>query len=313
MLSERIHQPVLLKEVLQYLDPQPNENFIDCTIGGGGHSEEILKKTQPSGLLLGIDWDEEILAKLKKTLKKYAERLLLVNDNFAHLKEIVKKNNFQNVQGILFDLGLSSYQLAKEERGFALRHAGPLDMRFSKKTKITAREIINNWSEKRLAGIFKEYGEERFAFRLAKRIVLQRRKKPIATTADLANIILSAIPQRYQHRRLHPATKVFQALRIAVNNELENLSLGLTSAKDVLEKGGRIAVISFHSLEDRIVKNFFRKESKDCLCPKEFIACRCDHKKTLKIITKKPITPSQKERETNPRSRSAKLRVAERL
>ena len=322
-----MHIPVLLNEVIEYLEPKPGQDFIDCTIGGGGHAIKILEKTSPSGRLLGIDWDHEILERLSLKLKvenpKLLNRVILTRGSFADLEKIAPENNFTEVDGILFDLGMSSWHLEKSSRGFSFKKDEPLDMRYNvekiqnPKSKIqnynlTVREIINTWSEYEIEKILKEYGEERFAKRIAKAIVNSRKIRPIKTTFQLVDIVKKTVPHKYQHKKIHPATKTFQALRIAVNDELENFKKTLPQAAELLRPKGRLAVISFHSLEDRIVKDFFRKESKDCICPPEAPICTCGHKRTFKIITKKPITPSQEETFSNPRARSAKLRVAER-
>ena len=282
-----IHIPVLQKEVLDYLDPKPNENFIDCTFGEGGHTSAILEKNKPFGKVLGIDWD------LKN---RDFKRVILICDNFVNLKNIVKKIKFGPISGILFDLGMSSWQIDQSGRGFSFLRDEPLDMRYAKNKSLTAEEIINEWSEEEIIRILKEYGEERFAKRITKEIIEKRKIKPIKSTFQLVQIIKTAVPLWYQHKRIHCATKTFQALRITVNDELNNLKNVLPSALDVLEPGGRIVVISFHSLEDRIVKHFFKNNIK-----------------FLKILTKKPIKPSEEEIKINPRSRSAKLRAVIKL
>jgi len=286
-----MHIPVLQKEVLQYLDPKPNENFIDCTIGEGGHTLAILEKTSPEGKVLGIEVDPELIKNFK-----FQDRVILVNDSYINLKKIVEKHNFWPVEGILFDLGMSSWHLEKSGRGFSFKREESLDMRYSKNAKLTAGEIVNKWPEKEIEQILKEYGEERFAKRISKRVIDIRRKKPITTTFQLIEIIRNSVPKWYCHQRLHFATKTFLALRITVNRELENLKKGLGEALEILKPGGRIVIISFHSLEDRIVKNFFRENSS-----------------YFKTLTKKPIRPTITEIKLNPRSRSAKLRAAIRI
>ena len=296
-----IHIPVLQKEVLKYLDPKPNKNFIDCTIGEGGHSLAILEENKPTGKVLGIEADTEIVKKLELQVpnSNLQERLILVNDSYVNLKEIVEKYNFGPIQGILFDIGMSSWHLEESKRGFSFLRDEPLDMRYGIKAQssLTAEEIINEWPQQEIEKILKEYGEERFVKRITKEIIEQRKIKPIKTTFQLVEIIKKAVPFRYQRARIHPATRTFQALRIAVNDELNNLKKVLPQAMEVLASGGRIVIISFHSLEDRIVKNFFKELSSD----------------KLKILTKKPIRASQKEIKINPRSRSAKLRAAIKL
>jgi 16S rRNA (cytosine1402-N4)-methyltransferase len=326
MALETRHIPVLLNEAIKYLNPQPNQNFVDCTLGGGGHTVEILKHTAPNGKVLGIDLDPRAIAaaKLKVKSEKFppkadqplaekVDRLIAVEGNFKNLKEIVLQNHFKNISGILLDLGFSSMEIADTKKGFSFQIDAPLDMRYGNKKGVTAAEIINQWPEKELLKILEEYGEERFSRQIAKKICEARRIKPIHTTFELVDTIARAMPKKFQHGRIHFATKVFQALRIAINDELNNLKTILPQAIDILEPGGRLAVISFHSLEDRIVKQFFKKESSDCLCPKDIPVCKCGHKAILKIITKKPIIPNEGEAKINPRSRSAKLRVAEKL
>ncbi|XOB40939.1 MAG: 16S rRNA (cytosine(1402)-N(4))-methyltransferase RsmH [Candidatus Nealsonbacteria bacterium] len=286
-----MHKSVLKKEVIEYLDPKTNENFIDSTIGQAGHSLEVLKKNKPNGKVLGIELDNEIYEGL---IIRKIKRLVLVNDSFKNLKEIVKNNNFKPVSGILFDLGFLSWHIEDSGRGFSFKKNELLDMRYSTDSELTAQEIVNKWKEKEIEEILKKYGEERFSRRISNQIVNQRRIKPIKTTFDLIEIIKRAVPSYYRYKRIHFATKTFQALRIAVNDELNNLKEALPQALEVLEKQGRIVVISFHSLEDRIVKNFFKKHSKE----------------KLEILTKKPITASKSEIINNPRSRSAKLRAA---
>ncbi len=309
------HVPVLLKEVIENLNPKSNQNFVDCTLGGGGHAVEILKITSPHGMVLGIDLDKSAIeiAKLKiKNEKLKIDRLIAVNGNFKDLKKIVLQSNFKNISGILFDLGFSSLEIADPKKGFSFQIDAPLDMRYSGKG-ITAAEIINSESKSKLIEILRDYGEEKFAKQIAKKICEMRQKKPISTTFELVKAVSQGVPKKFQHGRIHFATKTFQAFRIAVNDELNNLKIALPQAVEMLLPGGRLAVISFHSLEDRIVKQFFKRESTDCLCPKDIPVCQCKHKASLKIITKKPIIPTEEEAKINPRSRSAKLRVAEKL
>jgi len=291
------HIPVLLNEVLKYFNPRPGKNFIDCTVGFGGHALSVLKLIAPQGKILGIEIDENVLEILKKN--RTNERLILVQGDFTDLKKIAEKNSFHPVDGILFDLGMSSWQIEKSGRGFSFQKDEPLDMRFGSRTSnLTAEEIINKWTEKELIKIFQEYGEERYSRRIARRICQNRQTKQIKTTNQLVEIIRQASPVRGRRRRIHFATRVFQALRIAVNDELNNFEKSLPQALEILEKDGKLAIISFHSLEDRIVKIFFRETAKQG---------------NLKILTKKPIRPSQEEINLNPRSRSARLRVAIKL
>jgi len=294
------HIPVLLKEIIKYLDPEPNENFIDTTLGGGGHAFAILEKISPNGKLLGIDLNKEAIQKtnLKSQTLNLKSRLILVNDNFANLSEIIKKYNFLSVSGIIVDLGLSSDLLEASRRGFSFQKDEFLDMRFGETGK-TAYEIINQGLPEELEEIFRKYGEEKFSGLITLNIVKVRQKRIIKTTKDLvkviADVIKDKVPERFQIKTF---ARIFQALRIAVNNELENLKKVLYQSIEILSPGGKIAVISFHSLEDRIVKNFFRDKKNDGL---------------LKILTKKPVTPDFKEIKANPRARSAKLRVARKI
>lgn len=292
-----MHIPVLQKEVLTYLDPKANENFIDCTIGEGGHTIKILEKSGPLGKVLGIDQDQKQIENCKLKIKDFQERTILVCDSYVNLKNIVEKYKFKHVKGILFDLGLSSWHLEESGRGFSFLREEPLDMRYDAKIQnyLTAEEIVNKYPKKEIEQILREYGEERFSRRIAEEVVEQRKIKPIRTTFDLLDILRKAILRRYQRQRIHFATRTFQALRITVNNELNNLKSALPQILEVLEPGGRIVVISFHSLEDRIVKNFLRETAKQGI---------------LKILTKKVIKPSFEEIKINNRARSAKLRTA---
>ena len=302
------HIPVLLREVVENLAIQPGGRYIDCTLGGGGHSQAILESSSPGGQLLGIDADPDAIKSAGDRLSSYAKSVLLVNDNFTNLRDICLKYDFFPVHGILFDLGLSSLQLEEEGRGFSFQNESPLDMRFSPAQKLTAADIVNKYSETKLADILKTYAEETNSRQIAKRIV---QKRPILTAAELAGVVEEAVGGR--HGKIHPATRTFQALRIEVNNEMENLESALNQAISLLGFGGRLVVISYHSLEDRIVKHFMQKESRNCICPPEAMECTCGHKANIKIITKKIITPSYSETDLNPRSRSAKLRAAERI
>lgn len=303
------HIPVLLNEVLEALNLAPGRNIIDCTLGDAGHAEEILKKTAPQGRLLGIDADTESILRAKKYLYDYQDRVFFVRDNFVNLKEVVKKEKFGPVHGILLDLGWSTPQFEERGRGFSFQNSDePLDMRYAKNmehgtwNKLTAADILNDENREELARIFREYGEDNFSKQIAEAIVHYRKEEPIKTARQLVNIILEIYRKKLGSKKevpwvrgLHPATKVFQALRIAVNNELDVLERILPQAVDILTPGGRLAVISFHSLEDRIVKHYFKSQKN----------------KTLKIINKKPIIASDEEVKNNPRARSAKLRVVE--
>ncbi|MDD5433037.1 MAG: 16S rRNA (cytosine(1402)-N(4))-methyltransferase RsmH [Candidatus Pacebacteria bacterium] len=289
-----MHIPVLLKEVIANLNPKPNENFVDCTFGFGGHAVAILEKTGPNGKVLGVEWDREKLKIKNEKLK--IDRLVLINDSYANLREIVERENFGPINGVLLDLGISSWDFENSGRGFSFQKDEPLDMRYSEKQLLTAKEIINKWPEEELERIFREYGQERFAKNIASNIVKIRRQKLIGTTFQLVEIIKKSFPKSYKFGKIHVATRTFQALRIAVNNELENLKNVLPQALEVLEKGGRVAVISFHSLEDSIVKKFFKTQAQN---------------NNLQILTKKPVVASAIEIKENPKARSAKLRVAQ--
>ena len=291
-----MHIPVLKDKVIEYLAPKPNEHFIDCTIGQGGHTTAILEKTGPKGKVLGIDQDSAFLSQLKQTVQKtYKNRLILAEGNFAHITTIAQQEKFKPVHGILFDLGFSSLHIEESKRGFSFAKQEPLDMRYSVSNPLTAEKIVNYWSKADIERILKEYGEEQFSKEIAKALAEQRTRMPIVKTTQLVKIIEEATPNWYHRKKAHPATKTFQALRIAVNRELENIREALPHAVELVEPNGKIAVISFHSLEDRIVKNFFKTHP------------------SLSMITKKPITPSLQEQKTNPKARSAKLRVALKL
>lgn len=292
----RCHKSVLQKEVLEYLDVKPDKNFIDAAIGQAGHTLSILEKNKPGGRVLGIELDEALY---KKLLDLNIARLYLTNESFTRLKEIVARTKFGPIDGILFDLGFCSWHLEESKRGFSFLRNEPLMMRYDGDfTALTAEGILNQWSEREIEKVLQEYGEERFARRISQRIIEERKREKIKTTFQLVEIIKKAVPVWYQHKKIHFATKTFQALRIAVNDELRNLEKTLPQSLDVLEKGGRLVILSFHSLEDRIVKNYFKEQAKKGL---------------LKILTKKPIRPTRAEIIFNPRSRSSKLRAAEKL
>ncbi len=307
-MSLPLHTPVLLDEAIAGLQVRPGGCFIDCTVGTGGHAEAILDRILPSGKLLGIDADPEAIRVSRDRLNRYGEAVVLVNDSFGNLEAICRRYQFHPVDGILFDLGVSSLQLDTAERGFSFQHDAPLDMRFDPTQGLTASDIVNTFSEQQLARLIHEYGEERHSRRIARYIVQNR---PVATTLELARLVEQAL--RSRRARIHPATRTFMALRIAANNELQNLEPALIQATNLLRPGGRLAVISYHSLEDRITKQFMRRAASDCLCPPGTVMCRCGHVPTLKLISRKVIKPTSLEIESNPRSRSAKLRIAERL
>jgi 16S rRNA (cytosine1402-N4)-methyltransferase len=299
------HIPVLTEEVMSLLRCEPGRIYVDGTLGGGGHSFEILKRTSPDGTVIGVEWDEEALLEARKTLMEFGPRAKIYRENFINLPRLLKSVNIEQVDGILLDLGLSSLQLAKGERGFSLKEEGPLDMRMDQRLNLAAADLVNQLDEKELEDTLAEYGEERWARRIASVVCEERRRGPIQTTQVLRKIVHQAIPRRFHSRKIDPATRTFQALRIRVNNELENLKGILETGWKLLKKGGRICVISFHSLEDRIVKETFRKLERE--------GSRPGPEGELRVVTKKPVVPSAEERKRNPRSRSAKLRCAEKL
>ncbi len=327
------HVPVMLEEVLHYLHPQPGGHYIDGTLGGGGHTQAILERCAPDGKVLGIDTDIRALERVRERLPAEVSggRLVLAHGNFADLARIVGEVGFTSVQGVLLDLGFSSDQMDNPQRGFSFSADGPLDMRLDQEQEQMAADIVNDASEQELADIFWRYGEETRSRQIARRIVRERAKGAITHTKQLAQIAAAGVP--YKTGAIHPATKAFQALRIAVNHELEQLETVLPQIADVLEtdstntsnidnmhdireqkessRGGRMVIISFHSLEDRIVKEFIKREATDCICPPHIPVCVCGHKARLRILTRKPITPTPQEVSANPRARSAKLRAAE--
>ena len=289
------HISVMVEEVMAFLRCEPGHTYVDATLGGGGHAFEILKRSAPDGMLIGMEWDEEALSEAKKTLLSFGDRVKLIRENFVHLPDLMKA---ESADGILLDLGLSSIQLEREERGFSFKGEGPLDMRMDQRIDETAADLVNNLSSEELESILFQYGEERWAKRIVRALVEEREREPIRTTQALRKIVHHAIPRRFHSRRIDPATRTFQAMRIRVNEELENLQKILETGWKILKKGGRMCVISFHSLEDRMVKETFRALEKQ---------------EKMVILTKKPVTPSEEEQKRNPRSRSAKLRCAERI
>ena len=305
------HKPVLLKESIEGLNIKEDVIYVDCTLGGGGHTEEILKRAG-KGKVIGIDQDDYAIERALEKLSTY-HNFIPVRNNFSKLDQILDELNIEKINGIIFDLGVSSFQLDIPERGFSYNYDMPLDMRMDNSQTITARHIVNGYEENELTRILWEYGEEKWAARIAKFIVEEREREFIETTGQLVSIIKKAIPKQARQDGSHPAKKTFQAIRIEVNRELEILENAVRSAIGRLEKKGRICVITFHSLEDRIIKNTFAELNKDCICPPEFPKCMCDHKRKLKLITKKPITPSEEELKENRRAHSAKLRIGERV
>jgi len=305
--STTIHTPALLNEVIQGLEVRPGRKYIDCTVGTGGHARVILEASSPDGTLLAIDQDPEAIEVSREVLKEYQDRVTLAQDSFSRLNLIASAYGFESVDGVLFDLGLSTLQLERSERGFSFQREGPLDMRMDPASEIDARRLVNELPEQQLVEIIARYGEEARARAIAREIVRQR---PIGTTTELADIVARTKGRR---GKLHPATKTFQALRIAVNEELDALSAVLPQTLEVLAPGGRLAVITYHSLEDRMVKRFMVTESRDCICPPEVPVCQCGHQRALETLTRKPIRPSAAEISSNPRARSAKLRIARRV
>jgi 16S rRNA (cytosine1402-N4)-methyltransferase len=302
------HKTVMIKEVIRGLNLKDNSHFLDATLGAGGHTKAILDP-YPNTKVIGIDKDEKALAIARKNLLNFKNSISLHNLDFSSIEQIAKISNFNKINGILFDLGTSQIQLNDNKRGFSFRYNAPLDMRMDEKQKNTAHEIVNKTSELELNNILREFGEEKHSKKIAKAII---RKRPINNTEDLTKLILSVYPRSKKRNRIHPATKSFQAIRIAVNSEIELLKIALTKSLQLLEKpGGRLVVISFHSLEDRVVKHFFQHESRHCICPAKLIICNCNHVAKLQIINKKIITPTDEEIDENPSARSAKIRIAE--
>ena len=306
------HISVLLNECLEGLSIKKNGIYVDCTLGGAGHSSHILKKLSSEGTLIGIDQDNDALKAAKEKLKNYSN-VKFVHNNFYNIESILTSLNIPKVDGILMDLGVSSYQLDEGERGFSYMKDAPLDMRMDRDREFSAYEVVNTYSEEDLYRIIRDYGEEKFAKKIAKFIVEKRADKPIETTLELVDIIKAAIPAKARREGPHPAKRTFQAIRIEVNGELAILNKAIEDGVEHLNKGGRMAIITFHSLEDRIVKLKYRELSNPCTCPKEFPVCICGKKPLVKIISRKAIEPSKEEVEKNPRSRSAKLRILEKL
>jgi len=299
-VAQKIHTPVMLQEIINYLNLKPGQTIIDATIGTGGHSQVIVQRISPGGKLIALDRDPESLAVCRERLREFSSSCEFVHSNFVDLDTAIKNLNIEKIDGILFDLGISSFQLDNPERGFSFQQEGPLDMRLDRTSFISAYDLVNNLNEEELSSLLWNFGEERWHNRIARVLVDERERQPIATTAQLSDIVLKAIPSRFrhQHYRIHPATRTFQAVRIAVNRELEILETAINKAIAILEKKARICVISFHSLEDRVVKFAYRKAASEEL---------------VEIITPKPLTPVQSEVLNNPAARSAKLRVAERI
>jgi 16S rRNA (cytosine1402-N4)-methyltransferase len=315
MTEQTTHVPVMPDEVLESMAPRAGSRHIDATLGGGGHTERILSACDPDGRLLGLDADGAAIARVRARLgARFGDRLRLRQANFRELSTVAPEEGFEAVDGCFFDLGLSSFQLADDERGFGFRTGGPLDMRFDGTRGVPAAELLATLDAAELTALFRQYGEEPFAGRIARAIVADRRTAPIRTAEELAALVARVAPGRAPgRRRVHPATRVFQALRIAVNEELDALEAGLAAAVDLLRPGGRLVVLSYHSLEDRIVKRFLQAERRGCICPPEAPVCVCGRKPRLRLLTPKGLVPSAAEIAANPRARSARLRAAERL
>ena len=313
MAIEFNHKSVLLDECIEALNIRPGYTYVDCTTGGGGHSLEIVKRIGSNAKLICFDRDITALSVAKERLAEYSSQVIFINENFSELGRVLDELGIDNLGGVLADLGCSSYQFDTPERGFAYNHDAPLDMRMDTSSPLTAREVVNTYSEFDLKRIIYEYGEERFAPQIARKIVSQREASPIETTYQLSEIIKSAIPKASRENGPHPAKRTFQAIRIEVNGELDAISPLIEAAESHMSVSGRIAIISFHSLEDRIVKQTYATLSSGCECPRSFPVCVCGKKPKIKTTTKKPILPSAEELEENPRSRSAKLRVAEKI
>lgn len=307
------HVTVLLEETIKYLNIDPNGIYVDGTLGGGGHSELICSYLGKKGILIAIDQDEDALKASKIRLEKYSSNIKFVHNNFSNIKKVVSNLGIDKINGVVLDLGVSSYQLDNKDRGFSYMHDAELDMRMDKSKSFTAKDVVNTYSEKELEKIIRLYGEEKWASRIAKFIVKERKDKDIVTTGELVEVIKRAVPASARRSGPHPAKRTFQAIRIEVNNELNILEDTVKDIVEILDVGGRICIITFHSLEDRIIKNIFKELSVGCICPPEFPVCTCDKEAKLKVITRKPILPSNKEIDINPRARSAKLRVAERI
>lgn len=307
------HLPVLAAEVIQGLNLKPDGVYADCTLGGGGHSELILQNTGPHSRLIALDQDPEALAAATQRLSVYKPRVTFVRANFRHLADVLKELNITYLDGVLFDLGVSSYQLDNPARGFSYQHDAPLDMRMDPQQELTAKDLVNNLSAAELTELIRKYGEERWASRIAEFICEERKHSPIETTERLVEIIKKAVPAGARREGPHPAKRTFQALRIAVNGELEILKEAVKSACLALRTGGRACVITFHSLEDRIIKDLFKELAMPCTCPRDFPVCVCGREKVLRIVTAKPVLPAPEEIALNPRARSAKLRIAEKL
>lgn len=312
------HRPVMLREVMEFLAPRPSRRYLDATVGGGGHAREILRRSSPGGALLGLDWDDQAIEAAGRALARFGERVTLCRSEFTRAREVLEQVGWPGADGVLLDLGLSSHHLDEPERGFGFLSDARLDMRMDRRRPVDACEIVNTLPVRDLEKVIRDFGEEPRARRIALAIDAQRRRGAIETTRALAETVARAIGAAGRRRpgaspRTHPATRTFQAVRIAVNRELENLELFLGSAYELLRTGGRLVIISFHSLEDRLVKRAFRKWGRDCLCPPRTPGCVCGWGRKAAALTRKPRVPTGEEVEANPRARSAKLRAVERI
>lgn len=307
------HKSVLFDECMEHLDIKSGGIYVDGTLGGGGHSSGICERLGSEGLLIGIDRDEDALAAAKERLAEYQCKKLFVQSNYSDIKDVLAENGIDGIDGALLDLGVSSFQLDNADRGFSYMQTAPLDMRMNRRDGLTAYDVVNTYSKQELTDIIKKYGEEKWASRIATFITDRRKEKPIENTEELVEIIKAAIPAKARREGPHPAKRTFQAIRIEVNDELGQLKKAVGDFCDVLNPGGRLCIISFHSLEDRIVKDIFNERFDPCICPKDFPVCVCGRKPQIKKITKKPIVAGEDELEENPRARSAKLRVAEKI
>ena len=309
---EFVHKSVLLKETIDRLKIKPDGIYVDGTLGGGGHASEVARRLSDKGSIIGIDQDAAAIEAASARLKDFGEKVTIVRSNYCDMKSQLGKLGIDKVDGIVLDLGVSSYQLDTAERGFSYREDAPLDMRMDRRQKMTARDIVNDYEERELYRVIRDYGEDKFAKNIAKHIVAARQKAPIETTGQLTEIIRASIPMKFQKKSGHPAKRTFQAIRIELNQELEVLKNSLDAMIDLLNPGGRLCIITFHSLEDRIVKSAFRKNENPCTCPSDFPVCVCGKISKGSIITRKPILPSKEEMEENSRAKSAKLRIFER-
>lgn len=308
------HTSVLLEETIEYLNIRPDGVYVDGTLGGGGHAFHVCERLDEKGRFVGIDQDEDAIAAAGKRLEPFGDKVTIIRSNYEQMKEALKSTGITKVDGIVLDLGVSSYQLDDPERGFTYRTPdAPLDMRMDRRQKLTARDVVNEYSETELFHIIRDYGEDKFAKNIAKHIVRARQDKPIETTGELTEVIKAAIPAKVRMNGGHPSKRTFQAIRIELNRELEVLKNSLDDMIELLNPGGRICIITFHSLEDRIVKSSFKKNEDPCTCPSDFPVCVCGAVSKGKVITRKPVLPTEAEMEENPRSKSAKLRVFERV